>query len=59
VFLSETESGGWPLSFRTYDVERGCWNWSDPLLTDERTENVLPLKNPQKLGEKGTLEGES
>lgn len=57
ISLSEAESGGWPLSFRTYDVERGCWNWSDPLLTDERPENVLPLKDLQKLGEKRTLEG--
>jgi DNA-binding Lrp family transcriptional regulator len=58
IFLSEAESGGWPLSFRPYDVERGCWIWSDPVLTDERAENVLPFNELHKLGEKTTLREE-
>jgi hypothetical protein len=55
VFLSETESGGWPLSFRAYDVKRGCWIWSDPALTDESPENVLPINDLQKPREKSVL----
>lgn len=59
VFLSEAESGGWPLSFRTYDVERGYWNWSNPTLTDERPENVLPLRGLQKSLETSARDGKS
>jgi hypothetical protein len=57
AFLSETQSGGWPLSFRTYDVEQGCWKWSNPVLTDERPENVLPFNDQQSSFKKRTKDG--
>jgi DNA-binding Lrp family transcriptional regulator len=30
VFISGPENGGWPLTFDTFDSEKGCWNWEEP-----------------------------
>jgi len=45
VFISGPESGGWPLSFENYDVEKGCWIWQEPEVVKPGTEKVLTLNS--------------
>jgi len=44
IFLCGPESGGWPLSFETYDSERGIWKWQEPIVEREETENIISVQ---------------
>lgn len=47
VYISGPENGGWPLTFETYDSEKGSWNWKAPLVVESPRVTSFKAKSVQ------------
>ncbi len=52
VYISGPENGGWPLTFETYDSEKGCWNWKEPLVEEYSRITAFEPRAKQRQSER-------
>jgi hypothetical protein len=54
IYISSPASGGWPLSFESFDVKDSHWMWQDPVIVEDtkisQFENRSDLDQTQKEG---------
>jgi len=58
ISLAGPEIGGWPLSFDSFDFERGRWMWHEPTIVQEEAFTAFEMKTQTKEPQKELLRSE-